>query len=289
MLAIKNTIPSRLLTSPVDIEALTVELVFSRPIILCVIYIPPQSSNEYVNTCFNHIQSLVNDLHPVFILGDFNLPDINWHTLTGSTTNSKRFCELVFDNNLSQMINQPTHICGNILDLVLTNGDNMISSLKVHPQFSEQLSTDHYMISFNINIRRRNPNKPKARYVFNFSKVNVDSLQSSLLSSNLQTCFNFSNTEVIWEIINKSIVESMYQSIPRVRVTNNQFPVWFTKEIRHQIKCIRTLCKRYRDHPTDHTKDRLQHATNCLNSLIKQAKTSYEESIIQNLSSNRNF
>ena len=66
----------------------------------------------------------------VIILGDFNMPDICWSTLTGTSTASNSFCDLLFELNLSQLVKEPTHCKGNILDLVITN-DNLITDLSI--------------------------------------------------------------------------------------------------------------------------------------------------------------
>ena len=54
-------------------------------------------------------------------MGDFNVPDINWNTLSGSTTFSIQLCDLVFQYDLSQIVDCPTHTAGNVLDLIFTN------------------------------------------------------------------------------------------------------------------------------------------------------------------------
>ena len=55
----------------------------------------------------------------------------------------------VFQNNLSQLIHTPTHLKGNILDLVLTNSDELISNVEVTPP-CHNMSSDHYIISFQL-------------------------------------------------------------------------------------------------------------------------------------------
>ena len=163
------------------------------------------NSSWSIANCLRRFANLVEN----FFLQS-TVPDINWHTLTGLSTVSMRLCDLTFDHNLAQLINQPTHICGNILDLALTNGNDKISLLKVHSQFLDQLSTDHYMIIFIIEVKRQSVKNKN----LNFSKVNVDLLQFSLINSNLLTCYNM---EVICK---NSIVGSMHQSISKVKVSN---------------------------------------------------------------------
>ena len=69
--------------------------------------------------------------HKFIIMGDLNFPDIDWGTITGCNRFSSLFCDLTFNLNLSQLIHHPTHIKGNILDVVLTNDYTLISDVRV--------------------------------------------------------------------------------------------------------------------------------------------------------------
>ena len=71
-----------------------------------------------------------SDEHLV-IVGDFNLPDVCWPSLTGSTLVSNLFCDFVFESNLTQLIICPMHIEGNTLDILLTNNDSLVRNLSV--------------------------------------------------------------------------------------------------------------------------------------------------------------
>ena len=77
----------------------------------------------------------------------------------------------VFQNNLSQLINTPTHLKGNILDLVLTNSDELISNVEVTPP-RHSLSSDHYIISFQL-LSKSVSSREKPRYIFDFPKGNL--------------------------------------------------------------------------------------------------------------------
>ena len=72
-----------------------------------------------------YLFELLSQSEHVIIVGDFNLPDINWSSLTGVSPFSKRFCEFIFDSNFIQLVENPTHMKGNILDLVLTTTNNV--------------------------------------------------------------------------------------------------------------------------------------------------------------------
>ena len=59
------------------------------------------------------------DKNSIFI-GDFNLPSINWDNGTGRGRETE-FLEAVQDSMMEQMVDFPTHIKGNTLDLLVTN------------------------------------------------------------------------------------------------------------------------------------------------------------------------
>ena len=79
------------------------------------------SDNDYHESLLNYLTKLASSTDHVIIVGDFNLPDINWSSLNGTSTFSNSFCDFIFDCNLNQLVDSPTHIKGNILDIVLSN------------------------------------------------------------------------------------------------------------------------------------------------------------------------
>ena len=54
------------------------------------------------------------------MIGDINLPDINWVDGT-STSRGRRVLETILEEDLIQLVDFPTHVKGNTLDLVITN------------------------------------------------------------------------------------------------------------------------------------------------------------------------
>ena len=149
MLAVSNIFPSRQVLSPHNLEVVTVSIFLSNTgITCCMIYVPPNASAEYHSDLVNYLNTISAQSAPVLLLGDFNSPDINWSTLAGSSTASTNFCEFTFESNLVQLVDSPTHICGNILDLVLTSSSEHVTNLLVHPPDYQCVTSDHYLISY---------------------------------------------------------------------------------------------------------------------------------------------
>ena len=115
LLAIGNDIPCQLLPSPNNIEILCVTLSYSQPIMCCLIYIPPNSPPIYYDNLFDFFSNIDTSTVHIMLLGDFNLPDIDWNTLSGTFVISNQFCDFIFDTGLCQLINGPIPMFTGIL------------------------------------------------------------------------------------------------------------------------------------------------------------------------------
>ena len=90
---------------------------------------------DFVENIFIHLKNLI-------ILGDFNL-----HMNKTCESNVIRFNEILTTFGLNQLVDQPTHISGNTLDLIITNqGETQIQKITVdHACYS-----DHSLVYFNV-------------------------------------------------------------------------------------------------------------------------------------------
>ena len=157
LIAIKNTIATSVLNSNLpnnELEITTVKLNLHKPIIISCIYIPPCPSESYMNDIISNLTHIVqsNSSTDIIIIGDFNLPDIYWGSLSTTSPASRAFCDFVFDNSLTQLIDQPTHIKGNILDIILSNSNDLVTNLSIASDNS-CISSDHFAIRYTPDLR----------------------------------------------------------------------------------------------------------------------------------------
>lgn len=162
----------------------------------------------------------------IIIVGDFNMPDICWLTLSGTSPFSNAFCDFVFNNNLIQVINTSTHMKGNLMDLVLTNTDNLIHNLKVPPSHP-LIPSDHYLIFLRVNHPIVSDKKNKTQYVFDFSKTDYDGFLQYILDSDFTTCFQSTNVEHACSTIKSIITCGMHLYTPLVKLKTQDNPKWF--------------------------------------------------------------
>ena len=286
LLAVKNNIISTQMSSPPDVEIVSVLISTSNPFIICVIYIPPNSSDTYHEQLHIYLTNLVNDSKPIILLGDFNFPDVDWATYSGSSPKANKFCDLLFQLNLSQLINEPTHNQGNILDLVITNNEDIVYNLFVHPQHYQPISLDHFVVSFSIDSYLDHVTSNTSKVIFDYSKADYPGLINYLFHIDFSIFEQLSDIDSIWLFIKDSISSGMDLFIPKIRTRSSQFPKWYTSNIHHQIKCLRSLRKKYKSHHTDSNLTRIKVAEDKLQTSIQQAKANFEANLVHNFAYN---
>ena len=129
-------------------------------------YIPPDADQVYHFILLTHLCTLSSHDH-LMILGDDNLPN-----KIGQSDFSCHFCDMIFDLNLEQSVDKPTHIKGNILDVILTNF--YIDQPTVLDSYPPGLTSDHFIVTFNVS-KRANTVEPHVSYVTSeYSKADWD-------------------------------------------------------------------------------------------------------------------
>ena len=201
---------------PVNLEVVSVQVGVNQDFILCSVYIPPNSCESYLLSLLSYLSHLLYSHSKCIIVGDFNFPDICWSSLSGTSSLSNYFCEFIFDHNLSQHVMEPTHIMGNILDLVITSPRVNNVDLSIIPSV-QYFSSDHFIVSFRL-CNKIPTLSCKPRYVFDFGKADLDSLCSYLLDVDFSVCFLSKDIEFIWCTIKSFIYDAMVLYIPKVRL-----------------------------------------------------------------------
>ena len=128
-----------------------------------------QHHREIINT----LQKLLRKkrLKKFFLVGDLNLPSINWHTNLSTNNLEQMFLNEFIRLGLIQCVHAPTHIKNNILDIILTNSDDYISNLEILCDH-EACKSDHYAVTFEIKLKIKQKIHLKTKN-FNFKQANL--------------------------------------------------------------------------------------------------------------------
>jgi len=149
-IATKNNIHTSIISIPNHLEIVSLHLHLHIPLTLCCIYVPPNPDSPHITDLITYLSDIMSShCNDTILLGDFNMPDIDWSTLSSSSHHSASFCDFTFNYNLSQLIDKPTHIKGNTLDLILTNTCHRIKNINISTPMNI-LSSDHSIINFTL-------------------------------------------------------------------------------------------------------------------------------------------
>ena len=153
----------------------------SSSILIAVFYNPPEKSpNRLTEACilkvFDVLRCHAKTLDQLIIFGDFNYPNIDWESLTAPENDGSDFCSCLFKHSLLQLVNEPTHKSGSLLDLVITNTNKSQIREVNNKDFS-----DHRCICVTTNaslLKSVSPITGKVQQ-YSFSQENVESLRLS--------------------------------------------------------------------------------------------------------------
>ena len=109
-----------------------------------------------------------------YIIGDLNLPGINWETLT-TDKKGEGILEACLEMGLEQLINFPTHNKGNILDVIITNRSDCALNITDVGSLGK---SDHCMIW--LETIYNTPVNEEERYIPDWNKADVKNLRNAL-------------------------------------------------------------------------------------------------------------
>nr|XP_049697166.1 uncharacterized protein LOC126054699 [Helicoverpa armigera] len=152
--------------------------------VITAAYIPPRTSNDIYEEYFDMLHSVVNDstCETFFIVGDFNMPDIDWHVQGNhaiahvTNPNSRILLNFISMINGSQF-NTVKNNSGRILDLFICNEDcqtapcdALLEADSHHPPFSTITCLNTQFTPMKCRSIRR----------YNYHKANYDEINDEL-------------------------------------------------------------------------------------------------------------
>ena len=204
--------------------------------IFCVVYRVGTLGTENHESITSTIKSFYSSKRPkkLFIVGDFNLNGVDWFSedgiVTPCTLIEEDFVTTFHNFDLEQCISSPTHVKGNILDLLLCNNKNLVRDLKVLKN-SGACKSDHYPIAFNVVTKITYSKCPK-RKIYNFKKANWMAINEDLNSIDWKSMFlKLGDPEYCWLALKSVISKSMSKHIPTITLKLAYRNPWFDSEV----------------------------------------------------------
>jgi hypothetical protein len=178
---------------------------------LILAYRPPNCDIPNTRNLCSAIADLSSISYPIVLMGDFNLPHINWLSSPIKSTGDNKhdlFAALSRDLLLTQYVTSPTHN-SSILDLVFSNDDSVISSLALSAAIG---SSDHCTVSFSFAF----PSSPTYSIPkFNYNKADFDAMNREIYSVDWNLLFEppspFSDPSVHMNTIYDHFLETIHR------------------------------------------------------------------------------
>ena len=194
----------------------------SKTISICSFYRPPNNSDQnYFDALKDIVTQIDTSANYVWIVGDFNLGDINWQTSSlkpnsQHTGMREQLIDMVNDHGLTKMVDKPTRTTStmsNTLDIFLTNTPDMVNRCEIIPGIS-----DHDIplldVSSQVVLNKKSPHK-----VSQYHKADFDAIVKTIAHFGTSFCKKYASTEdwdveEMWESFKQAVLQAMDSDIP---------------------------------------------------------------------------
>jgi hypothetical protein len=211
-------------------------------LIIAVFYHPPESSpyretEASLLSVFEHIQKRIGPTTHLLILGDFNLPGIDWNSLTSSSNDGDQICAYSFKRAWYQLIAAPTHASGATLDLAFTNSDSISVRDIVTLPFS-----DHSAIMCEATLRKTTSTIQPSTNLYSVSQAKIPQLKLALATD--LSPFQIERSGTFYTIWIDWLISLLNAYVPKKRRKRGMFPNYYSSHTIHQLNILGTLERR---------------------------------------------
>jgi len=209
-----------------------------KKLLIGVCYRPPVLEEETEKGLYEVIKRASRE--STVIMGDFNY-HIDWEESEGEKIQDRKFLELVNDTFLQQKVTEITREGSKyILDLVLTNEENMVESIKVGEKFNK---SDHNIIRWRMALGNQKDREEKQER-YKFFGADYDVVRSRLKEKELENKVKGLGVNESWETLARCLKEVVEETIPRVRNMVKRRP-WVTREVQKRRRRKQKAWKKY--------------------------------------------
>ena len=271
---------------PKGLECVWIEVITNKDkYLIGTFYRPPNSDNNLWNL-IEHSIELANDstCKNILITGDFNENQLN----ILSNTRIKHICNLF---NLQQLIHEPTSFNENsssLIDLLLTNNENMISHCSVTEPFLDINKRYHCPIIAILN-QKKHISSSHRRKIWIYDRGDYEGYRNELSQINWSTVVSQSDhindnverfTSKILEIANKFIPHK------EINVRVGELP-WITKEIKNNMRKRDRMRSKAKKNQNEYYWSKFRLLRNKVVDLLRNAKNNYYVDLCNKIKMNK--
>ena len=244
---------------------------------IILIYRPPSSGEENTDKLCEVLRNVpINTI----VIGDFNMPKIRWDDHT-SDSRARRLVETMEEENLDQLVSFPTHVKGNILDLVVTNCSNKIISVEDVGRLGK---SDHCILMTEIDIAQEGKCQAEVRHVWR--RANWTAMKLLLRQIRWQNILLKGTVDDAWNALIREIENIVDMCVPMAKVNHNNRPRWLSRELLILIRKKRQAWKAFKNHGTYENLEKYKKLEKDVVKKVRNAKRGLEKDIAENKDKN---
>ena len=247
---------------------------------LHVIYRSPNSKRENDE----ELCRWVTNMRGTNILtGDFNFPDIGWRE-GKSRARGRSFYEATAAAFMDQHVTQPTHVSGNLLDLVLCNKEGLISNTSTYGRLGK---SDHEIVTFEVEIGR--DVKADQRASSDYGRAKFDEMRGAIGAVPWGALLSGKSVNVTWQAIRDQITSEMNRHIPiRKRKKRNE-PPWLNAATKRVIDRKRAAWRKWRQTMREEDKSEYRRVEAEAKGMVRNRKNGWERDVAKHRKKNPKF
>ena len=176
----------------------------------------------------------------VVICGDFNLPKVDWDRGWSNCAGERMVVDTLHDMFWHQLVKEPTHRLGNLLDLCVTSSLELIAGVEVVEPLG---ASDHKGLE--VNLLGATADRTTKELVPDWAKANMVKMREMLGETEwgveLDQLGGVESMDKFYSLVDKVTLEC----VPRkLRRTSNK-PLWMTSNIMRMLRKKRRLWRAY--------------------------------------------
>ncbi len=274
--------PERNCSSPF-MEAMYLDLVLPNGKTRLVnVYRPPGAVQGMPEALVTYVERSMQENIPTIVFGDFNYPNINWEACIANSRfmGQDIFVEQMVLLGLTQQISDPTHIHGNILDLVFTSEPNLLQNISVEPPIP---GCDHHLITSLLCVQ---PESATIIQNFQFAKGNYEALDAALVQVDWSLAFlGVFDVDELWDIFLKILFSFVERFVPKCTFPSSYHKKYWPKWVQKVHRKQKVLYKEYKRSRDNDVLRRYQEAAR----VARQSKRNFVAQKESKLAENQNF
>lgn len=270
----------------VELISGTIKATGRKKMIIAAFYRPPNRTDvEYLNDSKKEITALRNQSkRNIFIVGgDFNLPDIDWPTLSTKGHQyparvSENFLDILVENNLEQQVDFPTRE-NKILDLIMTSHPTFKTRCKPLPSVG---NSDHDIVLYDTSLAPYRP-KPARRKIYLWKKMDMEGLKHDLQEYAQTFKPDTSLPDVVeraWRDFKEVLQQTVEKRVPSKTTPARHSNPWIDTSIRRAIRRKQRAHAKARKTGNKRDADRYKRIQAETKYEIRQANKRYMEEIV---------